>query len=144
MFDLASKSCLQDSDGNPRSVAAPKDLVTTWFHHPAHGAAFRQLMDSIVEKFGPENEVESKKRAAGAALPGPIAKRPKLDLQFMQHDNIGGTETMQANDIAHAQKPERPQALQNLNNPQLRLPGASAEHQSARRCHGPVPELPQR
>ncbi|CAE7444301.1 unnamed protein product [Symbiodinium sp. CCMP2592] len=72
---------LSDSNGVPKTLTVPEPLVKQWYHNQFHGSAFRKVMDSIVEKFGPQ----------------PSAKRTKVDLQAVDLDKVTGTEVAKMN-----------------------------------------------
>ena len=96
---------MQDTEGKAKGLTAPDSVVKTWFHHPTHGAAFRKLMDSLNEKFGSAQDAASEnKKRAGDGQAGPSTKKPKLDLPFLPHDSMAGSETLQACDITTARQ----------------------------------------
>ena len=72
-------------------------------------------MDGLSEKFGSaQGNVSENKKRTGDGQAGPSTKKPKLDLPFLPHESMAGSETLQAcyitvaHDCTYTEFPRRP------------------------------------
>ena len=92
----------KDENGDVATIGVSDDLVKRWYHHPIHGADFRNLYDSVVEEFGSLQSFHQAKNKTPNKRPGTAgtpndsgAKRPKQTIKTEHRLNISevpGTE----------------------------------------------------